>query len=99
MCAAGTIEQQLREFILTNFLYGRERCVKGEDSLAGEGIVDSTGVLQLVAFLEETYGISVEDEELTPENLDSIRSIIAYLGRKTSAIASPVSERQSISEE
>ena len=81
-----TIRQQLCEFILGNFLFGRERPLGDEDSLAEEGIVDSTGVLQLVSFLEETYNITVEDEELTPENLDSIGSITAYLYRKQSLI-------------
>jgi acyl carrier protein len=86
MLAPATIRQQLREFIFENFLFGRERPLGDEDSLAKEGIVDSTGVLQLVSFLEETYNIAVEDEELTPENLDSIGSITAYLYRKESAI-------------
>ena len=86
MIAPTTIRQQLREFILGNFLFGRERPFGDEDSIAREGIVDSTGVLQLVSFLEETYNITVEDEELTPENLDSIGSITAYIYLKQSAI-------------
>lgn len=86
MAAPITIRQQIREFILRNFLFGRERPLGDKDSLAKEGIVDSTGVLQLVSFLEETYNITVEDEELTPENLDSIDSITAYLHRKQSAM-------------
>lgn len=82
MAAPGTVAHQVREFIVANFLYGQERTLNDDDSFLGEGIVDSTGVLQLVAFLEETYGITVEDEDLTPENLDSISSVSAYLCRK-----------------
>ena len=96
---AEMIEQQLREFILTNFLYGRGRRVKEDDSLAGEGIIDSTGVLQLVAFLEETYGITVDDEELTPDNLDSIRNIVAYLRRKQSSMVTSSTEDEGVSKE
>ena len=76
------ISQQVREFIISNFLYGQDRILRDTDSFLGEGIVDSTGVLQLVAFLEETYGITVPDEDLTPENLDSVSSVSAYLSRK-----------------
>jgi acyl carrier protein len=49
----------------------------------GAGIIDWTGVLQLVAYLEETYGIAVMDDELIPENLDSINNVTAYIVRKT----------------
>jgi acyl carrier protein len=86
MLAASTIGQKLREFIQANYLYGREYRLKDDDSLAAEGIIDSTGVLQLVTFLEETYEITVEDEELTPENLDSVSSIAAYICRKRSVV-------------
>jgi acyl carrier protein len=92
MLAPTTIRQQLCEFIGGNFLFGRECLLADEDSLAEQGIVDSTGVLQLVSFLEETYSITVEDEELTPENLDSIGSITAYLYRKQSAAKSSCGE-------
>jgi acyl carrier protein len=55
-----------------------------EDSLLETGVIDSTGVLELVAFIEETYGIKVEDEEIVPENLDSISNITSYIGGKLS---------------
>ena len=82
MLTSNNIAQAVREFIVSNFLYGQERPLADDDSFMGEGIVDSTGVLQLVEFLEETYGITVEDEELIPENLDSLNSVSAYLARK-----------------
>jgi acyl carrier protein len=96
MFAANTVAQQIREFIVTNFLYGQERTLKDDDSLAVEGIVDSTGVLQLVAFLEETYSITVEDEELAPENLDSISRVTAYLCRKMSPFAGAPPDQESV---
>ena len=52
------------------------------DSLMEKGIIDSTGVLELVAFLESNFGFQVEDEELTPDNLDSIEQIAGYIDRK-----------------
>ncbi len=93
MSATNVVAQQVREFIVANFLYGQERAFKDDDSFLNEGIVDSTGVLQLVSFLEETYGITVEDEDLIPENLDSISSITAYLSRKMEPVAD-VAHRQ-----
>ena len=88
MLGSGNVAQDVRQFIVSNFLYGQERSFADNDSFMGEGIVDSTGVLQLVEFLEETYGITVEDEELIPENLDSLNNVSAYLARKLNAAAS-----------
>lgn len=82
---SNNVAHEIREFIASNFLYGQEHNFGDDDSFLGEGIIDSTGVLQLVAFLEETYGIAVEDEELRPDNLDSIHCVTAYLARKRSA--------------
>jgi acyl carrier protein len=79
---SAVIVQQLRSFIVENFLFGQDSSLKDGDSFLQVGILDSTGVLQLVAFLEDKYGITVEDGELTPENLDSINNIVAYLSRK-----------------
>jgi len=56
--------------------------LKDDSSFLEEGVIDSTGVLELVGFLEENYEIKVEDEELIPENLDSIKNICAYLETK-----------------
>jgi acyl carrier protein len=66
-------------------MMGMEQGELGDrDSLLDKGIVDSTGVLELVGFLEETFEIQIEDEELIPENLDSVEKIIGYIGRKQS---------------
>jgi acyl carrier protein len=80
---ANGVSHSIREFIVSNFLYGQECSFADEDSFMGAGIIDSTGVLQLVAYLEETYGITVVDDELIPENLDSVNNVTAYILRKT----------------
>jgi acyl carrier protein len=74
----------VRRFVVENFLFGRETGFGDEESFLESGIVDSTGVLQLVAFLESTYGIQVRDDELVPDNLDSVARISSYLDRKLS---------------
>ena len=70
-------------FIKENFIAGRSEIIlTPEQSLLDSGIIDSTGVLELVMFLEEKYSIKIEDEELIPENLDSIDNIIKFLKTK-----------------
>jgi acyl carrier protein len=82
--AAKEIEGQLRRFINDNFMSpGVKGSLKDDTSLLEEGIVDSTGVLNLVMFIEETFGIQVKDEELVPENLDSLNKIVAFVEKKT----------------
>lgn len=77
------IKTQVRQYILNNFLMGGdpERITDGV-SFIEKGIIDSTGVLELVSFLQETYGIRIEDAEMTPENLDSLEKIEKYVGSK-----------------
>ena len=75
---------QVRAFIVENYLFGQDEMLKDSDSFLQIGIIDSTGILQLVAFLEETYAITIEEEEIIPENLDSINNISDYLRRKLS---------------
>lgn len=77
------IKNQIKTFIVDNFLFGDAGNLEDETSFLGEGIIDSTGILEMVDFLEETFGISVEDDELVPENLDSIKNLEAYINRKT----------------
>jgi acyl carrier protein len=77
------MHQQIRQFILTSFLFtGDEGALQNSDSLLDKGMIDSTGVLELVAFLEEQFGISVNDDDLNPENLDSVDRIVSFVGRK-----------------
>lgn len=85
------IVRQVRSFITENYLLGQDRPFGESDSFLEQGIIDSTGVLELVAFVQETYGIAVEDEELTPENLDSLTSVADYVARKLQAASEAVS--------
>jgi len=73
---------KIRDFIVENFLFGDGAILTEDTSFMSEGIIDSTGILELVFYLEETFGIKVEDDELIPENMDTIRNITAYLDRK-----------------
>ncbi|MBW1643505.1 MAG: acyl carrier protein [Deltaproteobacteria bacterium] len=76
---------KIKAFIIENFLFGSENGLKDETSFLEEGIIDSTGILELVTFLEEEFSITIEDEELVPENLDSINNVTAFLERKIEA--------------
>lgn len=80
---SDAIAQEIRQFITSNFLYGQNADdVTDEQSFLESGIIDSTGVLELVAFLEERFGVSVADRELLPENLDSIGNASRFVTRK-----------------
>ncbi|CAD7770779.1 MAG: hypothetical protein KIIPBIDF_00396 [Candidatus Methanoperedenaceae archaeon GB50] len=79
----NNIEQKIRDFIRDNFLMGEDDGnLSSNDSLLEKGIIDSVGILELVSFLEETFEIKVQDEELVPENLDSIAFIVNYIQHK-----------------
>ena len=73
------VAEAVRSFIVEYFLFGDDDDLNNETSFIEDGIVDSTGILELVAFLEETFRIHVEDEELTPENLDCIANVEKYV--------------------
>ncbi len=77
------MKERIRGFIVENFLFGEDGNLKDDTSFLDEGIIDSTGILELVSFLEEEFSITVEDEELVPENLDSINNLVSYLEKKT----------------
>ncbi len=75
--------EQVRRYILNNFLFSDDESKLSDSaSLLDEGIIDSTGVLELVAFLESQFGIQVENHELAPENLDSVERIASFIDRK-----------------
>ncbi len=75
----------VRQFIVDTFLYGDDTALTDETSFLRERIVDSTGLLELVSYIEDQFGIQVTDDELTPENLDSLRNIRIFLERKLAA--------------
>ena len=87
---------EVRSFVVANYLVGRDPSSRNESSLLKLGIIDSTGILELISHLESTYGIEVTDDELNPDNLDSVNRIAAYLARKS---AVPASGRTSIESE
>jgi len=77
------MHEKIRKFISENFLFGKEpEGLTDDDSFLEKGIIDSTGVLELVAFIEETFGIKVADDELLPENLDSVNHLMNYISAK-----------------
>ncbi len=76
------VKRIIYEFIKENFLFGDDGPLKEETSFLESGIVDSTGILELVSFLEERFGIKIEDEELIPENLDSLLNVTYYVEKK-----------------
>ncbi len=77
---------RIRQFILTQFLFTQDESKLADDvSLLGQGLIDSTGVLELVSFLERDFGIVLPDEEMTPENLDSVNALCALVERKQAA--------------
>ncbi len=78
----AAIRDEIKRFIVDNFLFGDSEGFDENASFLESGIIDSTGILELVTFLEETYQIHVEDEELVPENLGSIDAVTRYLKRK-----------------
>lgn len=80
------VEQKIRGFILENFMFSNdESALASEESLLEKGVIDSTGVMELVAFLEDEYKFHILDEELVPDNLDSVRNIVAFVDSKSAA--------------
>lgn len=78
------LRTELRQYITENFLFGQgDAAFTDEVSFLEKGIIDSTGILEIVAHLEQVYGVSVEDEELVPQNFDSVDNLAAYVSRKT----------------
>ena len=78
------IKQTVKNYILENVLYGAgEDELNYEDSFLEKGIIDSTGVLEIVSFIEEEYDFTVEDEEMVPENLDSVNNLAKFIKGKT----------------
>ncbi|HNQ73170.1 MAG TPA: acyl carrier protein [Verrucomicrobiota bacterium] len=73
---------EVREFIITNFLFGDAATLHNDTSFLESSIVDSTGILELILFLEQRYGIKVTEQETIPENLDSVTKVAKFIDRK-----------------
>lgn len=76
--------ETVRDFVVENFLFGEDGMLKEETSFLESGIIDSTGTLELIAFLGETYGLTIGDEEIVPENFDTLGNVARFLERKLS---------------
>jgi acyl carrier protein len=84
---SGT-KRELNAFVVDNFLFGCQTTrLADDDSFLEKGIIDSTGILELVAFVEGRYQIRVEDRELIPDNLDSINRLAEFIRRKCVSLA------------
>jgi acyl carrier protein len=80
---SDAVERDVREFLAANYFLGDDPSqLAGSSSLIEAGLIDSTGVLELVGYLEEKFDIRITNEELLPENLDSIDNIVGFVGRK-----------------
>jgi acyl carrier protein len=83
MSTTMSIETQIRNYILENFLYTKdEGKLQNDASFLEDGIVDSTGILELLLFVQETLGVQVEDEEVIPDNFDSVERLTRYICMK-----------------
>jgi acyl carrier protein len=83
---SDSLHDSIRRFILENYLFTDDQAQLGlDDSLLGRGIVDSTGMLEIILFIEEQLGVKVADTEMVPENLDSVNRIAAFVSSKSKA--------------
>lgn len=80
------IGSEIRDFVVTNFLFGKGDDLRDDESLLENGVIDSTGVLELVSYLQERFDMRIEDDEIVPANLDSIRNLVEFVGRKTGSM-------------
>jgi acyl carrier protein len=89
----NSTQQEIRTFIIDNFMFGQAPDALGDDqSFLETGVIDSTGVLELIAFLEQQYEISVDDHEVIPANLDSVAQLVAFIDRKRAAQGTSVAD-------
>lgn len=91
------MRNQVRTYIVDNFLFGDDAGLEDDTSFLESGMIDSTGILEVISFLEETFFIKVLDDELIPENLDSISNIAGYLDRKHATAQNKLSVGQTFS--
>jgi len=78
-----TAEEKIRNYILENYLFtDNQSALSSDDSFLDKGMLDSTGILEVIYFLEDEFKIKIEDEEMIPENLDSVNNIVAFIEQK-----------------
>jgi acyl carrier protein len=79
------IQGEIYKFIVDNFMFGQADGLKSDESLLQKGVIDSTGVLELVSYLQDNFKITVEDDEIVPANLETVQGIVNYVGKKLNA--------------
>ena len=89
------IREQVEEFVRTNFLNNSPAAIDDRTSLSELGVLDETGALELVMFVEETYGFVVEESDLVPENFDSVANVVAYVALRLDEQAAGDDEEKS----
>lgn len=77
-----SVEEEVTNFIVENFLFGEDRGLRRDTSFLDGGVIDSTGMMQLVGYISERFALLVRDEEIVPENLDSIARVTAFIAKK-----------------
>lgn len=78
-----SVKDKVRAYILENYLFSEDPAELDDgDSFLDKGIIDSTGILEVIYFLEDDFGVNVEDDEMIPENLDSVNNIVAFVNKK-----------------
>ena len=79
-------KEKVRNYILENYLFTDDQsALKDGDSFLQQGIIDSTGILEVIYFLEDEFGITVPEEEMVPENLDSVNNLVKFIASKNAA--------------
>lgn len=78
----STTREQIRSFVLETFLDGDETALQNDSSLERSHVVDSAGMLEIILFIEETFGFEVDNDDATPDNFDTIDAMTAYVERK-----------------
>ncbi len=89
------IEHKIREFIIKNLFYTEDNPIADDDSFLETGVIDSMGVMELVAFVQSEFGVEVAQDEIVVENFDSIRKLANYVRRKLPAQESPAAAPES----
>ena len=80
---SNEIQKRVHEYVVESFLFGEDDELSSDDqSFLDSGLIDSTGILELIHFVEDSFEIEIEDEEMIPENLDSIARVTAFVGSK-----------------
>jgi acyl carrier protein len=82
-----SVRNDVRRYVIENFMFGRGDGLNDEESFLESGLIDSTGVLGLVGFLETTFAITVADEDYVPANLDSVVSVCRFVERKLTELS------------